>query len=138
MWSRKVRILHVEDDPSFQAIVRVAFAQLAGHVVESASDGRAALALATRQPPDLVILDLEMPGMDGVQTLRALRELDGMAAVPVIFLTASSDMPRAVEMLAAGAITVLQKPCRPRRLLEAVMAALDGTPPAGKPEDGAP
>lgn len=138
MWSRKVRILHVEDDPSFQAIVRVAFAQLAGHVVESASDGHAALALATRQPPDLVILDLEMPGMDGVQTLRALRELDGMAAVPVIFLTASSDMARAVEMLAAGAITVLQKPCRPRRLLEAVMAALDGTPPAGKPEDGAP
>lgn len=138
MWSRKVRILHVEDDPSFQAIVRVAFAQLAGHVVESASDGHAALALAARQPPDLVILDLEMPGMDGVQTLRALRELDGMAGVPVIFLTASSDMLKAVEMLAAGAVTVLQKPCRPRRLLEAVVAVLESTSPTRKPGDGAP
>jgi DNA-binding response OmpR family regulator len=138
MWSRKVRILHVEDDPSFQAIVRVAFAQLAGHVVETASDGHAALALAAGRPPDLVILDLEMPGMDGVQTLRALRALDGMAGVPVIFLTASSDMLKAVEMLAAGAVTVLQKPCRPRRLLEAVVAALEGASPTRKPGDGAP
>lgn len=138
MWARRVRILHVEDDPSFQAIVRVAFAQLGGHVVETASDGLTALGMAAGNPPDLVILDLEMPGMDGLETLRALRALDGMAGVPVVFLTASSDMLRAVEMLASGAVTVLQKPCRPRRLLEAVVAALEGTTPTLKPGVGAP
>ncbi len=138
MWQGKVRILHVEDDLSFRAIVRVALAQLGGHVVESAVDACEAIALASRHVPDLVILDLELPGADGLETLRALRLLAGMERVPVIFLTASSDMMKAIEMVAAGALTVLQKPCRPRRLLEAVTAALGRPAPFAKDGDGAP
>jgi two-component system OmpR family response regulator len=138
MWFGKVRILHVEDDPSFQAIVRVALAQLGGHVVDSVGDGERALAVAAQRRPDLVILDLELPGSDGIETLRALRAQGGMERVPVIFLTASSDMLKSVEMLAAGALTVLQKPCRPRRLLEAVSAALALPPPFPNCSDGAP
>lgn len=138
MWSRKYRILHVEDDPSFQAIVRVSLAQLGGHFVDTAGDPARALELAAAHVPDLVILDLELPGSDGLQTLRELRALRGMARVPVIFLSASSDMMRSVEMLASGAAAVLHKPCRPRRLLEAVTAALGLPPSSPPPGEGAP
>ncbi len=124
MWLEKVRILHVEDDPSFQALARVALAQMAGYRVDTAGDAQSALALAAHSTPDLVILDLELPGSDGLQTLHALRALDGMQRVPVIFLTASSDMLKQVEMIASGALIVLQKPCKPQRLIEAVRTAL--------------
>ncbi|HWA39175.1 MAG TPA: response regulator [Burkholderiales bacterium] len=138
MWRRKVRILHVEDDPSFQAIVRVSLAQLGGHYVDTAGDAGRALVLAAAHAPDLVILDLELPGENGLETLRELRALGGMDRVPVIFLTGSSDMMRSVEMLASGAVTVLQKPCRPRRLLDAVTAALGLPPPSPARGEGAP
>ena len=129
MWHKKVRILHVEDDPGFQAVARAALTQLGGHIVETAGDAFRALAIAAERTPDLLILDLELPGANGLDTLRALRALDGMERVPAIFLTASSDMLKAVEMIAAGAVTVLQKPCGPRRLVEAVDAVLGRSPP---------
>ena len=129
MWHKKVRILHVEDDPGFQAVARAALTQLGGYVVETAGDALRALAIAAERTPDLVILDLELPGANGLDALRALRALDGMERVPAIFLTASSDMLKAVEMIAAGAVTVLQKPCGPRRLVEAVEAALGRSRP---------
>jgi DNA-binding response OmpR family regulator len=124
MWHKKPRILHVEDDPGVQALVRAALTQLGGFVVESAGDAFRALAIAAERTPDLVILDLELPGANGLDSMHALRALDGMERVPVIFLTASSDMLKAVEMIAAGAVSVLQKPCSPRRLLEAANEAL--------------
>jgi DNA-binding response OmpR family regulator len=124
MWLKKVRVLHVEDDPSFQVLVRAVFAQQEGFVVETAGDAFRALAIAAERSPDLVILDLDLPGADGLDTLRGLRAIAGLERVPVIFLTASSDMMKAVEMLAAGAACVLQKPCPPSRLLSAARETL--------------
>jgi DNA-binding response OmpR family regulator len=120
IWRRKLRILHVEDDPSARSLVRLALSDLGDYVVESAGDALSALQVAAARTPDLVVLDLDLPGADGLDTLRALRAIDGMDRVPVLFLTASSDMMKVVEMLAAGARTVLQKPCKPRELVQAV------------------
>jgi DNA-binding response OmpR family regulator len=130
MWLRRTRVLHVEDDPAFQALVRAVLAKEEGFVVETAGDALGALGLAAERTPDLVILDLELPGADGLETLRALRALHGMDRVPVLFLTSSTDLMRAVEMVAAGAVTVLQKSSRPHALAAAVHRALGrGAPP---------
>lgn len=137
MWMRKTRVLHVEDDPAFQALVRAVLGREPGFVVETAGDAQGALSIAAERAPDLLILDLDLPGADGMDTLRALRALHGMDRVPALFLTGSTDMMKAVEMLAAGAVTVLQKNSRPQALLAAVHRALGrGAPPASSAGTG--
>ena len=121
----KTRILHVEDDRSLQRVVRVALEQLGGYEVRTAADGFAALDSARQFPPQLVLLDLDLPGMSGVDTLRALREIDGLRRVPVVFLTAAAD-PRVLEELRSlGVQDVLRKPFRPRPLVEALARILE-------------
>ncbi len=120
----KTRILHVEDDPSLQHLVRITLAQLAGYVVDTAGDGFRAIELATEQTPDLILLDLDLPGVNGIETLKALREVEALRRVPVIFLTAAGDLLTQIQLLELGALTVLQKPVRPRQLVQTITRAL--------------
>jgi CheY-like chemotaxis protein len=123
-------ILHVEDDRSLQALVRATLEHLGGFAVRTAGDGCEALARAQDEPPDLILLDLDLPGMDGVETLRALREVERLREVPVLFLTATGD-PVVLERLAGLCVRgILGKPFRPRQLLRAIDAVLGS---AGKP-----
>jgi CheY-like chemotaxis protein len=113
-------ILHVEDDRSLQSLVRAALERLGGYVVRSASDAAEALALARTQVPDLILLDLDLPGVDGVGTLHKLREVEGLGQVPAMFLTAAADPAARARLRALAACDVLGKPFRPRQLLQKV------------------
>lgn len=106
----------VEDDPDIRLIASTALEGLGGFVVATAGSGREALELAPDFAPDLILLDIMLPEMDGPTTLLALREIPALRATPVIFLTArvfSSDLEH-YKLL--GALAVIGKPFDPLTL----------------------
>lgn len=105
----------VDDQDDERTIQRAMLTHL-GYEVREAADGGAAITAATADPPDLVILDVAMPRMDGFAVCRALRSDPRTAHVPVLFLTASvvGDLEAAARE--AGAQGVLEKPIDPRRV----------------------
>jgi CheY-like chemotaxis protein len=120
----KSRILHVEDDPSLQKLVRIALEQLGGYAVRTAPDGYRACELAREFAPHLLLLDLDLPGMSGIDTLRALREVPELAGIPVVFLTAAVQPQVLEELRTLGASEIVQKPFRPRLLVQAICRVL--------------
>ena len=84
------RILYVEDDPDIQAVVRLSLESLGGFAVHICNSGADALQAVLEFAPQLILLDVMMPGMDGPTTIQALRELPGMAEIPFVFLTAKT------------------------------------------------
>src|SRR2546422_11019155 len=113
------RILVAEDDPDNRCIV-VKVLTLDGHETLEAADGESALALARRERPDLIVMDLAMPGMDGWEASRRLKADPQTADIPIIALTAFAmrgDEERARE---AGCDGYLPKPCRPQTIRETV------------------
>ncbi len=115
------RILVVDDDQRIAASVRRALAY-EGYKVEVAHDGRGALEAARKNLPDLVVLDVMMPGIDGVEVCRRLREAGDDTAV--LMLTAKSDVPDRVAGLDAGADDYLVKPFAYDELLARVRSLL--------------
>ena len=106
-------ILIVDDDPSVREVLTGYFEHQygpRGYSVETASDGAQALAAVRRRRPALILLDIEMPGMDGVETLRGVRALD--PAIPVIMVTGSVSTRVAGEVIKAGAYSYLPKPVK--------------------------
>jgi len=120
----KTRILHVEDDASLQNLVRAALEHLGGYEVHTAADAEQALAAARRCAPQLLLLDLDLPGSNGIEALRALRRIDGLQDVPVIFLTAVAEPKILEELRTLGVQQILPKPFRPRVLVQAVARTL--------------
>jgi CheY-like chemotaxis protein len=107
------RVMCVEDDPDIRMIIEFSLSTLGGYQVFMCPDGRTALAHTPTFKPDLVILDVMMPGLSGPETLAALRRQVEMAGVPVIFMTAKA-MPNEVEeLLQYGATGVIVKPFDP-------------------------
>lgn len=125
MSRNRTLVLHVEDDTSQQSLVRIVLEQLGTCLVQSAGDGFQALAMARARLPQLLLLDLHLPGMDGVETLRGLRAIDGLREVPAIFVTAAGPGRLDEEMRALGVREVLGKPVSPRRLVQTVARVLD-------------
>jgi two-component system chemotaxis response regulator CheY len=115
-------VLTVDDSPSICPMVKLVLGP-AGHNVVAASDGAAGLAKAKAQAFDLVITDLNMPVMNGMQMIRALRALPAFNGVPIVFLTTESDDSLKSEAKSAGATGWLTKPFKPEQLL-AVVAKL--------------
>jgi CheY-like chemotaxis protein len=126
-------ILHVEDDRSLRNLVAVTLENVGGFAVRAAADGFEALALAREVTPSLVLLDLDLPGLDGMATLRELRGIERLRGVPVIFLTATSDPAVMARLEREGVVEVLGKPFRPRQLLQSVERALLGAGGGGEP-----
>ena len=120
----RARILHVEDDRSLQNLVRIALEQLGGYSVRTAGSGGEALQLAAGFAPDLLLLDLDLPDISGLVTLRGLRALPGLGQVPAVFLTAACSPQTQAELRAAGVSEILPKPFRPRTLVQAVARVL--------------
>jgi DNA-binding response OmpR family regulator len=114
------RILVVDDDEDIRKLV-VQLLERAGHRVEQASDGRAGLRALHASPPDLVLLDVSMPDLDGWQTLERIRDLSD---VPVIMLTARGEELERVRGLQAGADDYVTKPFGRQELLARVQALL--------------
>lgn len=110
------RILYVEDDPDIQEIARLALETVAGFTVHACTSGEAAVREAADFAPDLVLLDVMMPGMDGPSTLMALRELPALADTPVVFITAKVQPSEVVQFRSLGALEVIAKPFDPMSL----------------------
>ncbi|WP_030428482.1 response regulator transcription factor [Allokutzneria albata] len=114
------RVLVVDDDLTVRDVVR-RYLELAGHRVELAGDGEQALRMAAAHEPDLVVLDLMLPGLDGLEVCRRLRE---HSAVPVIMLTARGDEEDRVLGLSLGADDYVSKPFSARELALRVSSVL--------------
>lgn len=109
-------ILAVDDAPENLDIVRNLFA--AHYTVKAAVNGPMALKIAEKQPPDLILLDIQMPGMDGYEVCRRLKADPATSAIPVIFLTGESGVES--EVAEAGGSDYVTKPVDPGVLLSTV------------------
>lgn len=110
------RILHVEDDPSIQAVARVALEAIGGFQVLSCSSGAQALREAAHFAPQFILLDVMMPGMGGPETLARLREQLDLTDVPVAFMTAKVQPDEIDHLRGLGAREVIIKPFDPMLL----------------------
>jgi two-component system, OmpR family, response regulator len=113
-------LLIVDDDPQIRDILRIALGA-AGFKLTEASDGAIALRAFTQSPPDLIILDIGLPEMDGLEVCRRIRRT---SAVPILFLTAQDDEIDRVVGLELGADDYVTKPFSPRELVARVRAIL--------------
>ena len=110
------KILYVEDEPDIQMIARVALENVGGFELLVCSSGAEAIEKATSFNPDLLLLDVMMPGMDGPTTLQELRKIPQLAHTPVMFMTAKVQ-PQEVEFLKSLNVTdVIAKPFDPMGL----------------------
>ncbi|WP_296424787.1 response regulator transcription factor [Yoonia sp.] len=119
------QILVADDEAQIRDVVRIAMEQ-AGFSVVEADDGRAALRMAQALRPDLIVLDIGMPEMDGLSVCRALRK---SSDVPILFLTAQADEIDRVVGLELGADDYVSKPFSPRELVARVRAILKRAAP---------
>jgi two-component system KDP operon response regulator KdpE len=121
------RILVVDDDPMVTRLVRINL-ELEDFEVIEAWDGKTAMKITKENPPDLLILDIMMPQMDGWEILKRLREDPGLKGLPIVVLTAKvqdEDIARGWRMGADGYIV---KPFNPVNLADALRRVLDATP----------
>jgi diguanylate cyclase (GGDEF)-like protein len=116
------RILMIEDEPDIQAIAQLALEALGGFQVRICGTGREGIQAAGAFDPDLILLDVMMPGMDGPSTLRALRTLPQTIVTPVIFMTAKVQPQEIAEYRAMGVLDVIAKPFDPMTLAENILA----------------
>ncbi len=110
------RILLVEDEPDIQEVARLAMEAVGGFSVEICSSGSETLKKAPVFAPDLIILDVMMPEMDGPDTLRAIREVPEIASIPVIFMTAKAQPQELRRYKEMGILDVISKPFDPMTL----------------------
>jgi DNA-binding response OmpR family regulator len=120
------RILVVEDDIDFIELLKFNLAK-AGFSIAVASDGAEGLKKARSLHPDLILLDLMIPELDGLRVCEILRREPATARLPIIFLTAMSSELGKMACLAAGANDFISKPFSPKNLLTRIQAALEGT-----------
>jgi two-component system alkaline phosphatase synthesis response regulator PhoP len=117
------RILIVEDDPDIAELV-ARYLDKAGFSTERAASGREALQTIAAKPPDLVVLDLMLPHVDGLDVCRLVRASDATAAIPIIMLTARAEESERIVGLELGADDYLAKPFSPNELVARVRALL--------------
>jgi CheY-like chemotaxis protein len=110
------RVMCVEDDPDIRTILELSLGTVGGFSVCCCADGRAALAAVPGFRPELVLLDVMMPGLSGPETLAVLRELPEMRGVPVVFLTAKAMPDELEQLLQLGATGLIVKPFDPMTL----------------------
>ena len=117
------RVLVVDDQPFFLTLSSHIL-RPAGYAVQTAASGAEALEAVRTSPPDLILLDVEMPGMDGFQTLGRLKANPATAAIPVAMLTATSDPKLTQKAFQAGAEATLLKSMNSARLLNMLQVVL--------------
>jgi two-component system KDP operon response regulator KdpE len=120
-------ILLADDDADTVAAYEVLFGRR-GYAVETAADGAEALAKAIDVRPDIIVLDMGLPRLDGLQVLRALRSEPTTRRMPVIVLTGRASTTEVDEAQKAGGNVVLTKPCEPDELCRAVETLLRSAP----------
>jgi CheY-like chemotaxis protein len=116
-------ILVADDDQSTRDLVG-ALLRKAGHEVTEATDGDFAYMQATVSKPDLIILDIMMPGIDGWEVLSRLRNDPETWEIPIVMLSAKTGLEEVSKSISLGAVEVISKPCEPAQIVNAVRANL--------------
>jgi DNA-binding response OmpR family regulator len=120
-------VLVADDDPDILSLVTLRL-EKAGYCVMTASDGEEALQRVRERRPDLAIVDVRMPKMDGLEVIRRIRAEEMSSAMPVIALSAHVRDANLAEGFKAGADEYVKKPFSPRELVELVEARLSASP----------
>jgi two-component system phosphate regulon response regulator PhoB len=132
------RILLIEDEPDIAEVLQYNL-EKEGFAVETARRGDSGLEAIRREPPDLVLLDLMLPGMDGLELTRLLKRDGGTARVPIVMLTARGEEVDRIVGLELGADDYISKPFSPREVVLRVKAVLRRRQPEpAEEEDGEP
>ena len=116
------RILCVEDEASLQAVAKLALESIGMFKVKTCASGEEAIKEAADFAPDLILLDVVMPGMDGPTTLQALREQASLREVPIVFMTGRTSPDEVSFYKSLGARGVIHKPFDPMTLADTVRA----------------
>ncbi len=125
------KILYVEDEPDIQEIARLALELAGGFEVEVCGSGEEALRVAPVFEPDLVLLDVMMPHMDGPTTFQELRKDSRLASTPIIFMTAKVQAHEIAQYMELGALDVISKPIDPMALPDTVRSIWSRTMSTG-------
>ncbi len=120
-----MRVLYVEDDADIQAVAKLALEIVGKFTVKICSSGEEALKEAVSFAPDMILLDVMMPGMDGLTTLVRLRQLPELEKVPVAFMTAKVQPQEVEHYRSLGAVDVIAKPFDPMQLSSQVRSLWD-------------
>ena len=120
-----MKVLIIDDDADIRTIARLSLSRVGGMDVIEAASGVEGVRKAQEEKPDVILLDMMMPAMDGFETLSALRSQPATAMTPVIFLTAKAVGDEVERMTTLGAAGVLIKPFDPRTLSEDVRALVN-------------
>lgn len=115
-----IKILYVEDEPDIAQVARLALETVGGFTIESCENGQIALDKGPAFQPDLVLMDVMMPEMDGPTALQRMKKMSEFDGVPVIFMTAKVQPAEIAEYKALGALDVIPKPFDPMTLAEQV------------------
>lgn len=118
------KILLIDDDDDIREVAELAFESEGGFEILTASGGRIGIETARRERPDVVLLDVMMPGLDGPSTLALLQESPETSGIPVIFLTAKVQAADKRNLLALGARGIIAKPFDPLQLPATVLEML--------------
>lgn len=113
-------ILYAEDEDDIRVIAQIALEDIGGFTVHYCPDGNVALETAKHITPDLLLLDVMMPEMDGPTTLTHLRKIKDYSAIPAIFMTAKIQANEIADYKALGAIDVIAKPFDPMTLADSI------------------
>lgn len=119
------RVLFIEDDPDIRDVAAMALELVGEMELCVCASGAAALAEGADFAPDLILLDVMMPGMDGPTTLARLRELPALAHTPAVFMTAKVQPQEVAALRALGALDVIAKPFDPMQLAGRLHAIYD-------------
>ena len=121
-------ILYVDDEPDIREVVQMSLSLVEGLDVQVCESGERALQLLPQLKPDLLLLDVMMPGMDGPSTLQKLRTMPGLEKIPVVFMTAKAMPQEVARFRELGAVSVIAKPFDPIQLGNQVIAVWEGIP----------
>ena len=121
-----INIMFVDDEPNTVNVVKLLIElDQPEWIFHSAHDGETALAIAEQAPIDFVLLDISMPGMDGVEVCRRLRQMPPMARKPIVMLTALDTPQRREQSKAAGATDFWVKPFKPTTLVKDIAKIIE-------------
>jgi CheY-like chemotaxis protein len=124
------RVLLIDDEEDIRTIASMSLRRVGRWAVVAAPSGPEGIAEARRAPPDLILIDVMMPGCDGPMTLRMLRDDPELASIPIIFITAKAQRREVDELLQLGAQGVIVKPFDPMLLPDQIRRILFDEPRA--------
>ena len=127
-----INLMYVDDEPNTVNVVKLLVElDQPEWIFHSAYDGEMALAIARQTPLDFVLLDISMPGMDGIEVCQRLRQMPNMAQMPIVMLTALDTPQRRAQSTAAGATDFWVKPFKPTRLVKDIAKIIEDHQSAG-------